>query len=230
MIPEERLREAITKVDDEILAGLPNPQDFPPGDRKKLSREAKKIYRRTTRPVLYWTKQSIACILLVALIGGASLLTFSTEARAAFFGWVREVYETHFAYVFSGEEAVDPEDIVYVPTWLPDGYNLMMAPKPGGQVTSIYTDDVGKTIFIAYMPDSESGTVQILDDEEDMEATPVFVNGNSADFYYDKEENASSTLVWVDVDRNVIFWISAPLEESEIIKIAESIETKKYLE
>lgn len=222
---EDLLREAAPGANDLYLAGLPDPKDCHHTVSKRFERKMKKLLKRQKSPVLYWVQRSVACFLLVVLLGGTTVLTFSAEARAAFFGWVREVFETHFSYTFTGEEAEIPEDVIYSPTWLPEGYSVVAEPKPGKQATSVYADADGNLITFVYTMDTEMNTTQIV--REGIEAISVFVGETPADFYYDDEPDASSILVWVGSDKKAVFWISAALDVDELIKIAESIEAQK---
>ena len=64
-------------------------------------------------------RSAAVCFLLAVLLTGSAILTFSVEARAAFFGWVREQYENFYVYFFEGEAAVtDPAK--YELGWMPE--------------------------------------------------------------------------------------------------------------
>lgn len=186
-----------------------------------FERKMKKLVRRADHPVRHRVAQTAACVALVVIIGGGSVLAVSAEARAAFFGWVREVYEDVFAYHYEGAETIVPEDVIYIPSWVPDGYEMTLVPKPGGMVTTAYQNDTGNLIVVICNFDTESTTTHVATDG--VEALPASVNGIPADFYYDAEEGASSILVWHDEEIGAMFQISAPLPQEDIIKIAESV-------
>ena len=61
----------------------------------------------------------VACFFLVILLTGSAVLTFSVEARAAFFGWVREQYENFYVYFFEGDATVT-EPAKYELGWVPE--------------------------------------------------------------------------------------------------------------
>ena len=96
-----------------------------------FERKMKKLIRRADHPVWYRIAQAAACLLLAALLSGCTVLAVSPEARAAFAGWVREVYETWFVYRYTGEEQPTSENTVYAPTWVPEGYEETFAPQVG---------------------------------------------------------------------------------------------------
>lgn len=90
MISDERLREAARQAEEKLLASLPKPEDCEATFSPEYKRKMKKLARRTDHPVIYWVQKAVACILLTILIGGGGVLTFSTEARAAFVGWIMD--------------------------------------------------------------------------------------------------------------------------------------------
>ena len=80
-------------------------------------------YQRKAKPQFNTWFSKVACVFLAVLLTGSAILTFSVEARAAFFGWVREQVETYYHYFFEGEAAVD--DLIAA-SGLPTGQVLGM--------------------------------------------------------------------------------------------------------
>ena len=64
-------------------------------------------YQRKSKPQFNTWLSKIACFFLAVLLTGSAVLTFSVEARAAFFGWVRQQYESFYEYFFEGEAVVN---------------------------------------------------------------------------------------------------------------------------
>ena len=64
----------------------------------KFERKMKRLIRKADHPLLYRGLRGVASILLAILIGGGTWLAVDVEARAAFIGWLREVYDNIFAY------------------------------------------------------------------------------------------------------------------------------------
>lgn len=224
MISDERLREAARQAEENLLASLPKPEECEATFSPEYKRKMKKLARRTDHPVIYWVQKAVACILLTILIGGGSVLAVSTEARAAFVGWVREVYEAWFVYRFEGESSNTIGDTQYRPTWLPEGYSQALVPELSDQVNVLYTNDDGPMILFAYSSSSSALALHIQGDT--VVPSKVTVNGISADFYLEKEETRASSLVWKNPQNNIIYWISANLSEDVMIKIAESVEVQ----
>lgn len=125
MISDERLREAAQKVEESMLASLPDPEECKVPPPPEVERKMEKRSRRASHPIRHRVMKAVACFLLVVLVGGGSVLALSADARAAFVGWVRDVYqsyETWFVYHFTGENNTVSEDISYHPTWIPQDY------------------------------------------------------------------------------------------------------------
>ena len=220
MISDERLREAARRAEESILASLPEPEDCEAVFSARFERKMRKLIRRTAHPIRYRVMKAAACFLLVVLIGGG-VLTFNAEARAAFLGWVREVYSVYFEYHYTGSQKELSQDTIYCPTWVPDGYDLIQEPKAGARVDVIYKNEQDESIVFNYSANVESLIFRIK--REDAQISPVTVNGMSADLYLDQNESNSNFLVWKDADTELIFWIMAPLETDELVKIAENV-------
>ena len=59
-------------------------------------------YQRKKHPLHKVWLSRVAGVLLAILLAGSTVLAFSTEARAAFLGWIRQQYETFYVYTFAG--------------------------------------------------------------------------------------------------------------------------------
>ena len=112
MISDERLCKAAQQAEKAFLASLPEPKDCKATFSPAFERKMKKLVKRTDHPIMYWIQKSVACLILILLLGGGSVLALSTEARAAFVGWVREIYESWFVYQYLGDEKKPSEDVV----------------------------------------------------------------------------------------------------------------------
>ncbi len=225
MISDERLREAAREAEEKLLASLPKPEDCEATFSPEYKRKMKKLARRTDHPVIYWVQKAVACILLTILIGGGGILTFSTEARAAFVGWVREVYENWFVYRFEGENSDAIGDTQYRPTWLPEGYSQTLVPELNDQVNVLYTNEDGNMIIFAYANSSSSLALYAQGDAS--KSTKVMVKDIPADLYLEEDDTHSNCLVWENSQNSIIYWIIANLPEDTIIQIAESVEAQQ---
>ena len=190
-----------------------------------FERKMKKLLRRGRHPVWYKALHAAACLLLALLLSGCAVLAVSPEAREAFAGWVREVYETSFIYHFSGtgREAAAEEAVIYRPALLPSGFQLWEESDLEERSLVIYQNSAGERAYFTRFPDTSTPTFQI---ERDGTETyqQVSVNGNPADLYLDREVGEHNILLWTDAAKGSIFCVSGPVSKDALVKMAESIE------
>lgn len=222
MISNERLREAARQAEKNLLASLPEPEDCEATFSPKFKRKMKKLVRRTDHPIRYWVQKTVACFLLVILLGGASVLALSTEARAAFVGWVREVYEIWFVYKHEGTVQQFPKDVVFQLTWLPDGFTELTRSVSGDPVCFIYEDEDCNSIMFAYTRNEESSSLYI--ETNGVDAQIVQIGHLYADLYLDKNINGTNSLAWNNM--GTLFLLYGNCSSDDLIKIAENICTE----
>jgi len=220
MISDEELRRALLECEEARLERLPVLEGRDAGLSPAFERKMKRLIERTDHPARYWLKKSLTCLLLAAFLGGG-VLAVSGEARAAFFGWTREVYETYFEYRYTGKDAAAPENFVYLPTWIPDGFEVFRESYGEGGANIAYCTREGNLAHFLYSVNNTGVDLHIVG--ESCETYQVFVGNNPADLYLDNIEGENNSLVWTDGQRGVIFAISAPLSEEELIKMGESV-------
>ena len=154
------LRQVLLDADSQeygdAINELPE-HDFSPAFEKKMQ----KLIRRADHPIRYRVAQAVACLLLAALLSGCTALAISPEARAAFAGWVREVYETWFVYRYTGEEQPTLEDTVYLPAWVPEGYEEIVSPQVGTFVRTQYENDEKELLTVSYVKGTETSSLNV---------------------------------------------------------------------
>lgn len=227
MISDERLREAARKVEESMLANLPEPEECEATFSPKFERKMEKLLRRIDHPIRKRIMKAVACLLLVFLVGGGGVLTFSVEARAAFVTWVREVYETQFIYRFFQTNEGTPDDTVYRPTWLPADYQITIESLSEDPSTIIYQNSSGKLAIFAYFQNTSSPVFNIERDGTET-YSQVYVNGIPAELYLDQDEGEANILIWIDENVDAVFCISAPFGDVELIRMAESVEEYEF--
>lgn len=164
----------------------------------------------------------LAGVLLAILLAGSALLTFSTEARAAFFGWVREQAENFYYYFFEGE-AAPSQPVKYELGWMPEGLEYVTTLDIDNGECFIYKDAQGFLIQFSYSPNGDNRSWGV-DGVDDIQKT-VKVNGNKADLYISRTDDQTSSIIWMN-ERNDFFAISAPVDEETLIKMAENVRVK----
>lgn len=228
MISDERLRKAAQKVEESMLASLPEPEECEFTPSPEFERKMEKRARRASHPIRHRILKAAACFLLVVLVGGGGILTFSVEARAAFVTWVREVYETQFIYRLfqANEEALD--DTVYRPTWVPSDYQMISDSILDGTSSIVYRNTANELAVFTYFKKSATAQSVFQVERDGTESySQVSINGISADMYIASKGGESNVLIWTDESTGVIFCISAPFDKNELIKMAESVERHK---
>ena len=224
MITDDMLREAAAKSNEAYVRYLE--QDYDPDHQHDFSKgfeqKIRKLNRKARHPFLYRSLQRTAAILLVIILSGTVWLSVDSEARAFFFGWIREVYETYISYRFEGSynSGVAPE--AYRPTWLPIGYEETYLNSSKDIVTVIYTDDNSQNITFSYIR-NPSSTAWFFDNDSLTTAKQAYVNGLPADLWLADNIETASVIVWTD-SQNTGFYISGFLDEADLIKMAESVQ------
>lgn len=219
MITDEMLREALYEVNEALLNSLP-PEDqceyeFSPRFHRRMAR----LIHRASHPHLYRTLNRAAGFLLALVLTGTVWLSVDARARDTFFGWLRETYETFFAYRYAGERREETETRNYRPTELPEDWAELdrWTDESGGTV--LYTDGTERINHFTYVT-SHSAALGVISDSAPIE---IIVNGVSAEYYPADDKGGSNTVVWTDAESGILFTISGYLNAQELIQIAGSV-------
>lgn len=220
MITDEMLTQAAAELADAINASLPAPEECHHQFSAKFERRMKRLIYRTNHPVQHRILRSAASILLVILLGFSSVLAVSVEAREAVFGWVREQYESFYAYFFEGQSE-EGEPVSYYPGWMPDEFIHEVTFEIAGGESLLYVGSDGTIAEFSYStaPESFSMFIESVKGEQQ----PVSINGYEGTLYIPADPSLSSGVIWVDDASNTIFHVSASIETDMLLKIAEHI-------
>ena len=222
MITDEMLRNAATIADATLLDMLPDEKTclhtFSPSFEQKMH----KLARRARHPLFYQTMQRAACFIFVLVLSGSTWLAANADALTPLWDWIRESYESLFAYYFSAD--IDLEDTQrYALSWVPEGYTMLSTVELNGNITVQYENAVGQRIRFSYIF-APSETNWYLDESQTTRQT-VTVNGIEADLLLANNEEVASVLLWTAPDSNTAFYISAFCNQADLLKMAESITT-----
>ena len=181
-------------------------------------------YQRKAKPKVHKWLSRVACFFLAILLTGSAILTFSVEARAAFFGWVREQFETYYGYFFEGEATVaDPAK--YELGWVPEGCIFVTSYETAGGEVFIYTDERDTLVQFSYTSNPDNENVYI--NSVGAETIEVAVNGVPAEISVSPSKEETDGIVWTDPDTNTLFFISGHFDQETFIKIAENVKEKE---
>lgn len=190
---------------------------------EKYVMEAVSYQRKTKSQTRVWLSR-VACFFLVFLLTGSTVLTFSVEARAAFFGWVREQYENFYVYFFEGNAAVT-EPAKYELGWMPENCIFVTSYETAGGEVYIYTDERDTLIQFTYTSEPDNEKVYV--DYAEYSEKQVTINGNSGSLFIAPSEDNTDGIVWTDSDTNTLFFVSGHFDQETFIKIAENVKEKK---
>lgn len=186
----------------------------------KFERKIRRLVRRAKHPVLYRTVRRAAAVLLAILIAGSVWLAADTGARAAFFGWVKEIYEECFVYKSSEGVGAEPKRENYEPKWIPEGYTKIEEIDIGGFISIFYLNDQNQYLKLHYVYKPQD--VSIFVEMAQGELSECYVCGYKADLILFSDRNVGNTIMWSD-ENGCAYYISAFLDKDGLIKIAESI-------
>lgn len=182
----------------------------------------KRLTRRANHPILYRSLRMVASVLLVFMIGFGSILTVSTEAREIVFGWMRVRYQSMYEYFFEGE-IENPENVTYYPQWLPEDCKFETSYSTLGGEVYIYFTPRDSLVQFSYISKSNE---KLYMDGVDAEQKDVMIKGGSGKLYISHNEGQTSSLIWMNKSRTVLFSISGDYDEDVLIKMAENIVEK----
>lgn len=148
-------------------------------------------------------------------------LIWSDRGRGMIFTLSARLSAEDMIRIAESLEAVRP---VYRPMSVPTGYQVFYEDdspdSPASGTTIVYTHESRDRLTFRC---KTVGMLQISD-IEDAEVKQVQVRDCPADLYLDSREGFNSCLVWTDSEKGLIFWISGPLSEKELLEMAESIQ------
>lgn len=220
---DDDLRQAASILRQRMLDSLPAPDDCHYEASSELQEKIDQIiirdrHRTTFRKIRNWAAMIALCVLL----SYSAWLAVNTEARAAFFQWVREVYEDSVIYYFFGEKSSD-ELPRFSLTGLPSEYEETVFQEPFMH-TVIYQSEMDM-IILTYQRIDENTRLSFV--SSDMDHEIVTLDNYTADFYKSKDPSLTNELVWIDEESCLAFCISSFMEKDILIELANSVEQMK---
>lgn len=211
-------------VRESLLSVLPSPSD--------CSHIFSESFEETMTPVLKKSSKaqkkrsflrSIAAVFLALLIGTSMLLAFSPKTRASLAQWIREIYQNRIIYHYTGDQIDTPITGCEI-GWVPEDFSNPEIYQDESMFSAMYFSErrVALVIDYYYMFDGTALDIQ-FDDAANIKEEPVSVNGLPGTLYLCSDGSESSTLVWHDNENRIEYTINGFLEESEFLRIAESI-------
>ena len=180
-------------------------------------------YQRKKHPLHKVWLSRVAGVLLAILLAGSAVLAFSTEARAAFLGWIRQQYETFYVYTFAG--SIDnTEPVRYELGSIPEGFTFTTVFEIKGGESHVYIGPNGEIGEFGYSvaPDG----IALYIEAAECEHRSVIINGLPGDLYLPKDRSSRTELLWVDDSTGTMFTLGFQVDPEVLISIAETIQVK----
>ena len=220
MITDEMIAEAALELNTALLKNLPDTDCcshvFSVGFEKKMNR----LIRKAKHPRLYTFAQRAACILLVLILGFMALLAVSPTARAGVLGWIKKQYETVTSYSFVGDPATYEPTVFYIAS-MPEGYTEKLVADSAYNVVRIYTNEEDQQMFFSYTTTPDETVYGLA--VEGYRVENVSVHNHSGELYLSDDPARSNSLIWLDKESQVIFYLSGFFDKEELIQIGESV-------
>ncbi|MBD5129916.1 MAG: DUF4367 domain-containing protein [Ruminococcaceae bacterium] len=230
MISDKELREAARRYEKARLRTLPEPEDcgavFSPG----FERQMKKLIFRTDHPVRYWLHRLLWLLLALLVVGAAAAMLLSKQAEeppvlpeTAAPAVTAELPSSPSAEPSSplaGSQEPEPaaKAIVYRPTWLPEGCEWARETLYENEGMIVYrTTDGTEAVFLYDLTGAEMGA----------EGREVPVGDGAGVLLLGQGKEGLNELFWRDETAGVSFWLSAPFEEEDMIRVAESVKAEE---
>jgi hypothetical protein len=222
MMTDKLLAEACAELNEAMLRSLPAPEECDPRFSQSFQRKMARVTRRANHPIPYRVMQRVASFLLVLFLGFMTVLAVSPAARAAFDSWIRETYESFFVYTFAEKSNGPAPNRKYYISELPEGYVEIAASLDNYTGICLYTNEGDAMIALNY---AYGGGSVFYVNKEGYTVKAVTVAGHPGEVYVDHVSDPSG-IIWVDEEKQIMFFISAQLTEEELLALAESVKVK----
>ena len=221
MLTDKLLAAAAAEVNEAMLRVLPEPGDCTPEFSSRFEQKMRRVLRRGNHPAAYRVMHRAASIVLVLLIGFASILAVSPTVRAGVYEWIRENCWPYMHYEW--RDCRNPNNIIlryHIPA-LDEEYKIVYESHNGGVNFECYENESGMQVYFNYTTKYAIIAHNIV--QEGGRIEQVTINGNQADVYiYDAEEE-SNAIIWSEKN-GTVFFISGHFGAEQLIALAESVE------
>lgn len=177
--------------------------------------------RRTARPVWRRGLQTAAAVILAAAVSLGAVMSTVPEARAWVSRMFAQAFEQFTAIRFQPDGHPVQDTGYWLPTWLPEGFELAEEHDMGGAWELIFQNAEGTKIYFSTDPMQE-GTGFNVDNEHHTQEH-ITLQGRPALLYRGDSPDRSNILIWSNLTESVAFHISGRVETDILIHMAESV-------
>ncbi len=192
------------------------------GQMRRMLRDPLRWARDRDRGMMRKTVRWAAVFLLFVSLSFGLALLFSAPARAAVECWIVEWYETHIVYRYSGEAGALPR---FELTGLPEGVVELERTEAYQFTNVLYGNENGKMISFTCTVMAQGGAMEIVPNDDAV--LEVEVGKNQGTLFIPRNPESMKTLTWIDEKAGVQFTLTANLDGSDIIRLAESLRREK---
>lgn len=214
---KKMLKESARLANEEWLNSLPK-DPYKHTFSERFEWRIRKIPEQHFIPTPLWVKQVpkyAASFLLFGLCSSGLLFATNVNARNSIVEWFEENI-LHIEYqgnhYFSG--------LVFEPTWIPDGYAFREAIELESMTFLHYYNEKGENLTFSYFKGTTLADLQI-----ELEAVfrRVRIENNPGYVQIFGANATQNQITWFDEKNNIVFTISGPVSENDLIRMAESV-------
>lgn len=217
---DEMIQAAALEANQALIAQLPLSgecqHEFSPGFHKKM----KKLIFRRKHPILLKALRTAAGAVIVFMLGGGLLLTFNSEVRAEFLSWMKESNKDLVMYFTTEGVRENNRKLRYRLSEIPEGYEEYEINSSEDGAALVYINEQGKFLKFYYLHDSNEAVLGLY--TEGYQCINTTVGDLKGEIYLADDQDMENAIVWKD--ESTIWYLSAFLDEEELLKLAKSIE------
>ena len=209
---------------ERMMAGVPEPEDCLYEETPEFRARIVPLFARARRMErMQKVRRAVASIVLALLTLAGTWLAVDTEVRAIFFQWVREVYEDSVIYRYFNDPELG-ELPMYTISPLPAGCTDVKE-YGNAETRSLLFSGTNTSILLHYFWNDNSTALGL--NSVDYVHERVIVQGQQGDFYQAIDSTHANELVWIDASSGITFKLSAHLDQTAIIELANLIQEHK---
>ncbi|HCL01521.1 MAG TPA: hypothetical protein DHW61_03755 [Lachnoclostridium phytofermentans] len=221
MIHDEFLYANVPQEEKKMLEKIPPENELSHKFSRGFNRKMKallKYERRTPSMRRFVHRMKIAATIFLVMLSLTFGTIMSVEAyRIRFFEFITQVCEELTSIVIHSDENAGHDTLALVfPTYVPDGYSILKQTSSEYKNSIIYCNESGAEIYYLQKLSSQS---EFIFDSETVEPKEIAIGTHKGYIFINK---GVTQIYWYD-NFNVYSLIGS-LDESEIIKMAESIQ------
>lgn len=221
---EEELSRAAARAAELLNEALPRPEDCNHTFSPRFRRKMRHLLFRQNHPVLMRGLQSAAVLFLTVSILFGTLFVTNTDANNFASGWTTITIGSISVYAYFGD-AYTGEIPQFSLGWVPDGYTLDSIRETESGIVYTYRDADGRQAFFNFNV-SAIDKYLIYPQCRGYHQETVSINGMTGTLHLSSNAADSTSITWIDTERNILFNVSAYTDIQTLVKMAESVQEK----